>query len=108
MFLLVDLHVHVNSIFICITASTNTFTLDITMSSSTTMTKLYHPFEIHRLSAFVTKTFHQAKQQIFIDDATIIKAINWMISHQASDGHFPEPGRVIHKDMQVCSEKLPK
>ena len=49
----------------------------------------------------MVKTFHQAKRQIFIDDEVLKKAINWMISHQASDGRFPEPGRVIHKDMQV-------
>ena len=49
----------------------------------------------------MVKTFHQAKRQIFIDDEVLKKAMNWMISHQASDGRFPEPGRVIHKDMQV-------
>ncbi|XP_053399009.1 CD109 antigen-like isoform X3 [Mercenaria mercenaria] len=52
------------------------------------------------LSAFVTKSFHQAKKQIFIDDETIKRALDWMISRQNSDGSFPEPGRVIHKDMQ--------
>lgn len=54
-----------------------------------------------RLTAFVTKSFHQAKKQIFIDDETIKRAIDWMVSRQNSDGSFPEPGRVIHKDMQV-------
>ena len=62
--------------------------------------------KIFRLSAFVVKTFHQAKRQIFIDDEVLKKAINWMISHQASDGRFPEPGRVIHKDMQVSNWTL--
>ncbi|XP_060581140.1 CD109 antigen-like isoform X3 [Ruditapes philippinarum] len=52
------------------------------------------------LSAFVTKSFHQAKKQIFIDDDTIKRAIDWMVSKQNADGSFPEPGRVIHKDMQ--------
>ena len=54
----------------------------------------------------MVKTFHQAKRQIFIDDEVLKKAINWMISHQASDGRFPEPGRVIHKDMQVSKWAL--
>ena len=55
----------------------------------------------YRFSAFVVKTFHQAKRQINIDDEILKKAITWIISHQASDGRFPEPGRVIHEDMQV-------
>ena len=55
----------------------------------------------YRLSAFVVKTFHQAKRQININDEILKKAITWMISHQASDGRFPEPGRVIHEEMQV-------
>ncbi|XP_053399007.1 CD109 antigen-like [Mercenaria mercenaria] len=52
------------------------------------------------LTAFVTKSFHQAKKQIFIDDEIINRAIYWMVSRQNSNGSFPEPGRVIHKDMQ--------
>jgi len=54
-----------------------------------------------RLTAFVAKTFHQAKKQIFIDDATLTRAVDWMVSRQNGDGSFPEPGNVIHKDMQV-------
>ena len=54
-----------------------------------------------RLSAFVIKTFHQAKKHVFIDDKTQVRAITWMQSKQAPDGSFLEPGRVIHKDMQV-------
>jgi hypothetical protein len=54
-----------------------------------------------RLTAFVAKSFHQAKSHIFIDDETLQRAIDWMISRQNSDGSFPEPGRVIHKNMQV-------
>ncbi|WAQ99618.1 CD109-like protein, partial [Mya arenaria] len=45
------------------------------------------------LTAFVTKTFHQAKKQIFIDDETIKRAVDWMIARQNADGSFPEPGR---------------
>ncbi|KAH3835183.1 hypothetical protein DPMN_108530 [Dreissena polymorpha] len=52
------------------------------------------------LTAFVAKSFHQAKKQIFIDDETLTRAIDWMINRQKADGSFPEPGNVIHKDMQ--------
>nr|BAE44110.1 thioester-containing protein [Tauphaedusa tau] len=52
------------------------------------------------LTAFVTRVFHQAKAHIYIDDSIIITALQWMIGHQNSDGSFPEPGNVIHKNMQ--------
>ncbi|KAK3100069.1 hypothetical protein FSP39_014251 [Pinctada imbricata] len=59
------------------------------------------------LTAFVAKSFHQAKQHIFIDDETLTRAIDWMIARQSKDGSFPEPGRVIHKDMQGGSASGP-
>ncbi|VDI76659.1 CD109 antigen [Mytilus galloprovincialis] len=52
------------------------------------------------LSAFVAKTFSKAKRHIFIDNTVLEKTIHWMINKQSSDGSFPEPGRVIHKNMQ--------
>nr|AVP12646.1 CD109 antigene-like protein 1 [Littorina littorea] len=52
------------------------------------------------LTAFVAKTFHQAKPYIFIDDDVISRSIDWMLAKQKPDGSFPEPGRVIHKNMQ--------
>ncbi|XP_048758952.2 CD109 antigen-like isoform X2 [Ostrea edulis] len=59
------------------------------------------------LTAFVAKSFHQAKSHIFIDDETLQRAIDWMISRQNADGSFPEPGRVIHKNMQGGSASGP-
>ncbi|BFZ24492.1 hypothetical protein BsWGS_27530 [Bradybaena similaris] len=52
------------------------------------------------LTAFVTRVFHQAKSHIYIDDNIIITALQWMIGKQNSDGSFPEPGVIIHKNMQ--------
>nr|ADA77516.1 thioester-containing protein-E [Azumapecten farreri] len=52
------------------------------------------------LTAFVAKSFHQAKRHVFIDDETLTRAIDWMINRQAANGSFPEPGRIIHKNMQ--------
>ena len=54
-----------------------------------------------RLTAFVTRVFHEAKRHIYVDDDVIIKAINWIMDKQSKNGSFPEPGRVIHKNMQV-------
>nr|UIO57926.1 thioester-containing protein 4 [Biomphalaria glabrata] len=52
------------------------------------------------LTAFVTRVFKQAKAHIYIDDEVLIKAIQWMVSKQNANGSFPEPGNVIHKNMQ--------
>ncbi|XP_071088378.1 CD109 antigen-like [Haliotis cracherodii] len=49
------------------------------------------------LTAFVVKTFHQAKPYTFIDDEVLTRAIDWMIARQKADGSFPEPGTISHK-----------
>ncbi|XP_067949274.1 CD109 antigen-like [Watersipora subatra] len=51
------------------------------------------------LTAFVVKSFQQARSFIFVDEKTILKAVDWIIKRQNSDGSFPEPGRIIHKEM---------
>lgn len=57
------------------------------------------------LTAFVAKSFQKARQFIFVDEETILRAVNWIISRQSADGSFPEPGRVIHKEMLVSAEQ---
>ncbi|XP_071088381.1 CD109 antigen-like isoform X2 [Haliotis cracherodii] len=57
------------------------------------------------LTAFVIKTFHQAKPYTFIDNDVLTRAIDWMVARQKADGSFPEPGLVIHKDMTGGSNK---
>ncbi|XP_067660553.1 CD109 antigen-like [Haliotis asinina] len=57
------------------------------------------------LTAFVVKTFHQAKPFILVDDTVLTRAINWMVTKQNTDGSFQEPGRVIHKGMAGGSNK---
>lgn len=56
-----------------------------------------------RLSAFVIKCFHQAKDYIAVDDGKIAQTLRWILANQEKNGLFVEPhgGRVIHKDMQV-------
>ena len=58
------------------------------------------------LTAFVAKSFQQARAFIYVDEATIYKAVDWMITRQNRDGSFPEPGRVIHKEMMVSWENI--
>lgn len=50
----------------------------------------------------------QAKPYIFIDDAVINKAIEFLMTQQNVNGTFNEPGRVLHKAMQVLAKKFSK
>ncbi len=51
------------------------------------------------LTAFVMKTFAQAKDLTFIDEAILSEAAAWITSHQQSDGSFEAVGFVHHQDM---------
>ena len=54
-----------------------------------------------RLTAFVLKCFGEANGLIFIDEKIMIKAMDWLLTKQKTTGEFMEPGRVIHREMQV-------
>jgi A-macroglobulin TED domain len=62
-------------------------------------------FSLNRLSAFVIKCFHEARQFIAVDDNKIAVTLDWLLSGQYRNGSFFEPpgGRVIHTDMQVIN-----
>ncbi len=51
------------------------------------------------LTAFVLKSFAQAKGIIYIDDGVLNSAMNWITSHQSSDGSFDQVGFVHHQEM---------
>jgi len=51
------------------------------------------------LTAFVLKTFAQAKELTFIDEAVLSEAADWITSHQQVDGSFESVGFVHHSDM---------
>jgi CD109 antigen len=51
------------------------------------------------LTAFVLKTFAQAKDLTFVDPDVLDKAAAWIESMQKSDGSFEQVGLVIHEDM---------
>ena len=61
-----------------------------------------------RLTAFVLKCFGEAKSLIFIDEQIMTKAMEWLLSKQKHTGEFWEPGRVIHKEMQVGNINIHK
>lgn len=57
------------------------------------------------LTAFVARSFYKASKYIEIDDKIINSALEYLAKVQDDDGHFPEKGRVIHKDMQGGASK---
>lgn len=51
------------------------------------------------LTAFVLKTFAQAKDLIYVDDSVLGEAAQWIASHQNLDGSFEDVGFVIHSEL---------
>ncbi|XP_050465402.1 thioester-containing protein 1 allele S3-like isoform X2 [Cataglyphis hispanica] len=57
------------------------------------------------LTAFVVKSFKQAAEYITVEDRIINEALEWLSNNQASNGSFPEVGKVSHRDMQGGAAK---
>ncbi|KAI4583733.1 hypothetical protein MJG53_007012 [Ovis ammon polii x Ovis aries] len=53
-----------------------------------------------RLTAFVLKSFAQARSFIFIDPLELEAAKDWIVQQQQADGSFPAVGRILNKDIQ--------
>ena len=53
----------------------------------------------------MAKAFKQAAAYIPIEDRIIDEALQWLSNNQASNGSFPEVGRVSHRDMQGGAAK---
>jgi CD109 antigen len=51
------------------------------------------------LTAFVLKSFSQAKELIFIDDTILDEAADWLKEHQNSDGSFEPVGFIHHQEI---------
>ncbi|PNJ28667.1 CPAMD8 isoform 4 [Pongo abelii] len=52
------------------------------------------------LTAFVLKSFAQARSFIFVDPRELAATKSWIIQQQQADGSFPAVGRVLNKDIQ--------
>ncbi|XP_067387065.1 alpha-2-macroglobulin-like protein 1 [Emydura macquarii macquarii] len=52
------------------------------------------------LTAFVVKSFGQAKKHIFIDDKIIQDALNWLQLHQLPRGCFTSKGSLFHSSLK--------
>ncbi len=51
------------------------------------------------LTAFVLKTFAQAEGIIYIDDAVLADATQWLLKHQRDDGSFEPVGFLHHQEL---------
>lgn len=51
------------------------------------------------LTAFVLKTFFQAKDLVYVDPAVLEAAKNWILKYQKSDGSFESVGFVHHQEI---------
>ncbi|GIX86969.1 alpha-2-macroglobulin, partial [Caerostris extrusa] len=56
------------------------------------------------LTAFVLRSFHEAKRYIYIDDSVLSGAQDWIISKQMDDGCFPNVGRIVDTGIQGGQE----
>ncbi|PSN55938.1 Pregnancy zone protein [Blattella germanica] len=52
------------------------------------------------LTAFVLKSFSQARGHIFVDEDELKTSMRWIIKKQLENGCFPVVGKVFHKDMK--------
>ncbi|RLU16697.1 hypothetical protein DMN91_010765 [Ooceraea biroi] len=52
------------------------------------------------LTAFVVKSFAQARSMIHIDERDLKLSVKWIVRKQLENGCFPVIGRVFHKDMK--------
>ena len=62
-----------------------------------------------RLTAFVLRSFAQARPFIFVDQDELKHTKDWIIRNQQQpSGCFAKSGRLIHKGLKVCdTSKLP-
>ncbi|XP_046569098.1 CD109 antigen-like [Haliotis rubra] len=58
------------------------------------------------LTAFVARSFHQARAYIFVGNQTLARSLNWMAGRQNLDGSFNEPGLVFDRQMQTSKASL--
>ncbi|XP_054012298.1 murinoglobulin-1-like isoform X1 [Hylaeus anthracinus] len=52
------------------------------------------------LTAFVLKSFSQARSLIHIDERELKLSVKWIVKKQLENGCFPVVGRVFHKEMK--------
>lgn len=59
-----------------------------------------------RLTAFVLKSFAQARKYIFIDESHITQALLWLSQQQKDNGCFWSSGSLLNNAMKVSIAEL--
>jgi len=59
-----------------------------------------------RLTAFVYKSFAQAKRYVYIDDNVLSQALIWLASKQKSDGCFESAGSHFNSALKVTKTSI--
>lgn len=52
------------------------------------------------LTAYVLRTFNEAREFIFVDKSLLFRALDWLMQRQNKDGSFAEIGRIIDQNTQ--------
>lgn len=61
------------------------------------------PYDTFRLTAFVLKSFAQARHHIFIEEKHIQDALHWLTYKQKENGCFQSSGTLLNNAMKVTS-----
>lgn len=56
---------------------------------------------VHRLTAFVARSFGQASSHIYIDKGHVQDAVLWLRKHQLPSGCFQSVGKLFNNDLKV-------
>lgn len=59
-----------------------------------------------RLTAFVLRSFAQARPFIFVDPGELETIQNWITKKQLPNGCIPKYGRLFNKRMKVSKQRL--
>lgn len=55
------------------------------------------------LTAFIIRSFAQARTHIYVDQDKLMESMQWIISHQYENGCFPTVGTILHQELLVSS-----
>lgn len=58
-------------------------------------------FLFFRLTAFVMRSFARAQAFVFIDPATILESVNFLVKRQQENGCFAQSGKLFNNRMKV-------
>lgn len=61
---------------------------------------------LDRLTAFVLKSFSQARSYIFVEDSHILNSLTWLSQKQKENGCFQHSGSLLNNAMKVIMPSI--